>query len=409
MADLLATQQRHTRRLLDLPNVVGVKVGTKRTHGVDTGIPCIVVMVRRKVAISALATDHVVPPNLDGATTDVVEEGEIRLLVTNAPPVLTQRLLTRPLVGGVSISRGLFGGTGSLGFPMLFRDGKDLVGLSNAHVCASFWNDPSPVPWWGQPYVVKVGASLFQPGVADDGGPPAQPIGSLIDWPAGLLDPGNLQPDAAIFGYADPLGVRPDILGIGACSGFLAPQVGQTVRSSGRTSGNADGQVTALGATIKVTVSAGPTPLEMVAEDVVELSPLMQPGDSGTGIFAGTQAVALGFAGSSQHSYAYAMARIAATWGLTLAPTNGRAPAQLVLASLLSPRRVLEACWGFDAGRQTFQLFNPDTAVPAAVSDLKELVAGEAYWLNLSDAAVLEYLGLRKALAKGWNLVGACW
>ncbi|MEK6621595.1 MAG: hypothetical protein AABZ13_03860, partial [Planctomycetota bacterium] len=62
--------------------------------------------------------------------------------------------LTRPLVGGLSISRGLFGGTGTLGLPMLFRNGQDLVGLSNCHVAASFWNDPNPVPWWGEPYRV---------------------------------------------------------------------------------------------------------------------------------------------------------------------------------------------------------------------------------------------------------------
>lgn len=409
MPDLLSTQQQHARRLLALPNVVGVKVGTKITHGVDSGLPCVVVKVRRKVPISALATEHIVPTDLDGALTDVVEEGEIRLLVTDAPAVSPHQQLARPLVGGVSISRGLFGGTGTLGLPMVFRDGRDLVGLSNCHVAASFWLDPNPMPWWGEPYAVKAGAPLYQPGLVDGGGPPAEAIANLADWPAKLLEPGNLLPDAAIFSYPDGLSVRPEILGIGACTGFKAPESGQAVRTSGRTSGNANGQVTALGVTIKVSVSAGVAPLEMIVEDAVELTPLMQPGDSGTAIFVGREAVALGFAGSTMHSYAYAMPRVAATWGLTVTPTNGRVPVQLALASLLSPRRVLDACWAFDAAQQRFRLFNPDPAVPAAVNDLRELVGGEAYWLHLTDAATLDYTSLRKALSKGWNLVGACW
>jgi len=65
--------KRNWKRLRSLPNVLSVAVGSKWKRDVNTGEPCIVVFVKRKVPLSFLATDEVVPKEIDGVKTDVVE------------------------------------------------------------------------------------------------------------------------------------------------------------------------------------------------------------------------------------------------------------------------------------------------------------------------------------------------
>jgi len=71
---------KYTSELLRKTNVVGVAIGYKEKGGQKTEIPSLVVMVRKKVPLSKLKARDVVPPEIDGAVTDVREVGEIKAL-----------------------------------------------------------------------------------------------------------------------------------------------------------------------------------------------------------------------------------------------------------------------------------------------------------------------------------------
>lgn len=71
---------RHRRALASLPNVIGVGVGHKCVAGKDTGIPAIVVLVSSKVSERLLPPAGIIPKEIEGIPTDVVESGEVRLL-----------------------------------------------------------------------------------------------------------------------------------------------------------------------------------------------------------------------------------------------------------------------------------------------------------------------------------------
>jgi len=61
------------KKLKAMPNVLNVGVSTKWKDGKDTGIPCITVCVKKKVAPSLLAPNEMVPKEVGGIPTDVVE------------------------------------------------------------------------------------------------------------------------------------------------------------------------------------------------------------------------------------------------------------------------------------------------------------------------------------------------
>ena len=68
--------------LLKKKNVVSVGKGRKKAGGVDTGRPCIVVGVTKKLPLSSLDVKDVIPRTLDNPSveTDVIEVGTIQLL-----------------------------------------------------------------------------------------------------------------------------------------------------------------------------------------------------------------------------------------------------------------------------------------------------------------------------------------
>jgi len=68
--------------LLAKKNVVSVGRGHKKVGGVDTGRPCIVIGVRKKLPLADLAFEDIVPKIIGnpGEETDVVVVGEIKLL-----------------------------------------------------------------------------------------------------------------------------------------------------------------------------------------------------------------------------------------------------------------------------------------------------------------------------------------
>jgi len=64
--------------LLGLPNVVGVGVGLRMRRSKPTGEVALVVMVRKKVPAVELASDELIPTELDGIPVDVMEVGDLR-------------------------------------------------------------------------------------------------------------------------------------------------------------------------------------------------------------------------------------------------------------------------------------------------------------------------------------------
>ena len=69
-----------TNKLLKRSNVVLVGRGKKITAGVNTGRDAIVVGVIRKLPLAELKKKDVVPKEVEGIETDVIELGRIRLL-----------------------------------------------------------------------------------------------------------------------------------------------------------------------------------------------------------------------------------------------------------------------------------------------------------------------------------------
>ena len=151
-------RQVHQETILGKPNVVGVGVGLKSAHGRTTGELALTALVRKKVPEAALAPQEMVPAELDGVPTDVLEVGDLRALANR-----TQR--ARPAPGGVSIGHPLVT-AGTLGGIVRDRStGRRLI-LSNNHVLANSNN-------------AAVGDPILQPGAIDGGRDPLDRIARL--------------------------------------------------------------------------------------------------------------------------------------------------------------------------------------------------------------------------------------
>ncbi len=77
---LRAVKSAHEANLMRKANVVGVGIGLRRREGTQTDEPAIVVSVTKKVPLSHLAPDDVIPRVLEGVPVDVQAVGELRAL-----------------------------------------------------------------------------------------------------------------------------------------------------------------------------------------------------------------------------------------------------------------------------------------------------------------------------------------
>jgi len=145
--EMIDIKDRHTARLMQLPNVLGVGVGFKYVKGVRTDRTAIIVMVEKKIAPSRLAPQYLVPKDLNGVETDVIETGKI---VALADP--TKR--HRPAPPGISVGHGDIT-AGTLGLWVIDSKAGQFAMLSNNHVLANSNNG-------------GLGDSVFQPGPYDD-------------------------------------------------------------------------------------------------------------------------------------------------------------------------------------------------------------------------------------------------
>jgi hypothetical protein len=96
-----AVKEAVQARLLLYPGVHAVGIGPKITGGRRTDEPSIMVFLVRKRPPSELAPEDLVPAEIDGVKTDIIEMGVPRTYATDGTQV--DRTKARPLVGGVLV------------------------------------------------------------------------------------------------------------------------------------------------------------------------------------------------------------------------------------------------------------------------------------------------------------------
>ena len=313
LARVAQAKAAHQAALLAKPNVVGVGTGYRTVGKHLTDQVCLVTLVRRKVPLAGLDAQALVPAEVGGVLTDVLEVGDLRIQKA-------RDVSWRPAPGGVSLSH--FRVTaGTLG--CLVRDRRSGVRLilSNNHVLA---NSNQALQ----------GDAVLQPGALDGGRAGEDQLARLERFvPIAFTDePGNcsLANGFAAVGNAlsrlvgsrhrlevrriDPLAAnrvdaavaRPlqdgwvdaEILEIGRVIGTAEPMLGMAVRKSGRTTGLTRGEIQVLDTT--VTIGYGDRQARFDGQIVT--SAMSSPGDSGSLLVAGDRLAAVGllFAGSEQ-------------------------------------------------------------------------------------------------------------
>ena len=319
----MATTSRQDRRnLLKKTNVIGVGYGNKNTGGVDTGEPCISVLVEKKLPKGELRKSALVPDEIDGVKTDVIETGRINALPLrlNTSGVGLRESKVRPAPGGVSIGHlSITAGT----FGCMVTDGTDNFILSNNHVLA-------------HTNAGKKGDMILQPGPHDGGITTANQIATLEHFEPIHFDKGKPEEDGlfaliksflcALFGIFceeeedlspnlfdaalaapvvpvdDELSERdfvsPEILEIGIPTGWAhGEEIGLEVKKSGRTTGLTTGKVLQINADILVDYGVGKG--EVLFENQIISDSYSQGGDSGSAVLNNNnEVVGLLFAGS---------------------------------------------------------------------------------------------------------------
>ena len=264
---MAAVQQDNEEKLLALPNVVGVALGTriKEKEGRETDEPVISVLVSHKVSDDLLSKSDLVPGKIKDVPTDVVETGDIFAgggtaasvgeQVEEANELVTPQLLrrrVRPAMGGCSVGHYRIT-AGTLGtccydlspFPAV--PARYYI-LSNNHVLA---NSNS----------ARIGDPILQPGPYDGGTNPQDLIARLsrfvpIRFISGTSVPLNYIDAAVAEGNFEDL--NREIYWIGHVKRlYVAPKVGDIVQKTGRTTNFTTGKVTNINGTVDVNYGGG--------------------------------------------------------------------------------------------------------------------------------------------------------
>jgi hypothetical protein len=300
--------------ILSRSNVVGVGVGYKVTRNLMTDELSVVVLVRQKVPYAGLPTKSVIPQEVAGIRTDVIEVGDLR-------PLSMRTDRQRPAPGGVSLGHYKIT-AGTLGCVVRDRKTGARLILSNNHVLANR-NDAQP------------GDAILQPGPIDGGQADKDTIALLLRFQPihfnttpptcnlakGYASLGNILArltgsrhqiqvfrvfptasnlvDAAVARPIDENDILDESLEIGPVNEETSPELGMAVCKSGRTTGYTTGTISVLDAT--VLVNYGPDRPATFDEQIIT-TPMSNGGDSGSLLVAKdtSQAVGLLFAGSSQ-------------------------------------------------------------------------------------------------------------
>jgi hypothetical protein len=306
-------KEAHKNSILAKPHVVGVGVGYRERAGAVTDELCVVALVAQKLPKAGLYPEAMVPKEVGGVATDVIEVGVPRALQSR-----TARW--RPAPGGVTIGHYQIT-AGTLGCVVRDKSSGERLILSNNHVLANS-NDGT------------VGDAILQPGPFDGGRedtdllatlvrfvplrfseePPTCGLAQGVAWVANTLArlTGSSHRLKAYRSQAEALNVvdaalaRPladglivdEILEIGVVAGTAEARLGLAVRKSGRSSGLSRGEIRILEATIDVEYAARRARFE----GQIVSTPMSEPGDSGSLLVSADEQVGVGllFAGSQQ-------------------------------------------------------------------------------------------------------------
>lgn len=299
LARVIAVQERHTERLMSLPDVVGTAVGLD-----EMGRPVVKVYV-------AHAGVRGIPSVIDGEKVEVEVTGEIyalgalAALEDPAEPSEVDRLswFDRPVPIGVSAFNATEFSAATLGCRV--TDGTNVYALSCNHVYA-------------RTNSASLGEAIWQPGPYDvvmtlrkqwNPADPTYVIGALAGFvQIDFSSSGENYVDAAIaLVGTNTVGTSTPSGGYGTPSSeTVAAQLNMSVKKYGRTTGLTYGTISGLNAT--VTVDYGSGQAKFVGQITVTGRRFIQAGDSGSLLVTrtGNNPVGLLFAGSSNGSYAVA-------------------------------------------------------------------------------------------------------
>jgi hypothetical protein len=267
-------------------------------------------MVEQKLPKEQLKKKDLVPEEIKGVKTDVIETGIIKALQSPTDK-------WRPAPGGVSIGH-LQITAGTLG--CLVKRAEETYILSNNHVLANS-ND------------AKLGDPILQPGPYDGGKLEEDQIATLSDFvpikyefdvgkcPIGKgtvslvniilsilkvrsrlqLVEAQAEINKVDCAIAKPLKddlVKKEVLKIGEPNGIIEGELNMEIKKSGRTTGFTEGKITQLNATVRVMYGVGKW---AVFEDQLVATPMSQGGDSGSCVFdKNNRLCGLLFAGSDK-------------------------------------------------------------------------------------------------------------
>ena len=294
-AKLAELKDKHEAALLGMENVVGVAVGYKMSGGKPTKKWSLVALVEKKLPKADVPKASLVPAELEGNVTDVVEVGRVEPLLFNAK--------VRPAMPGFSIGHfNITAGT----FGCLVHDVRrccckpeknceyapspeecsgDYLILSNNHVLANV-------------NAGKPGDLILQPGAFDGGTYPSDAVAALERFePIVFGRAGYNLVDAAVARPLYSRNVIAAMIGIVMPRGVSQAAVGSLVIKAGRTTQVTVGRVLAVNATISVFYG---TPGAALFRHQILTTAMSAGGDSGSLLMdRGLNAVGLLFAGSS--------------------------------------------------------------------------------------------------------------
>ena len=269
----------HGKELLKRKNVVGYSNTPQKRirRGKEVDEIVLRVYVTKKEPIEKLSKDDIIPKEIDGVKTDVVEIGKIRRLG------FQDRY--RPSPCGVSTSRADEESAGTIGWIMVDEDGNVYL-LSLNHV-------------WAKENQGAQGDPIIQPGLLDGGDPNEDVIAHLYAF-VPIDFSGN--PNKSEPAIAEPIveECSSSIINLGGVLGKRDPQQGETVTKVGRSTGITQGDVTDASATLNVEYSTGSALFEDVF--IVQSSEVIcLAGDSGSPILSSNREfLGLLFAGNEE-------------------------------------------------------------------------------------------------------------
>jgi len=288
-----AARDRAKNRLMKLANVNGVGVGLKRKSDKLTSQLCVRAYVSRKLPRDQLEAGDVIPSEVDGVSTDVIEIDPkfLRCDPEGSAPNVARG---SSIEGGKSIGLLDVPGIGTLGMAVFdVETHRDML-LSNAHVLSNGGLVR------GTPVTQPAGRAKTAD--VNDGGTAADVVGRVE---RGIWDE---ELDAAVAHVSGHRFLEKSVLGIGVVRGAVAPAIGMEIRKSGRSTGVTAGVITEIDAELDIDDPSTGRTWRMRGLILAEGDEIIAcPGDSGCVMLDNNhRAVALLFGGSEESNHAIA-------------------------------------------------------------------------------------------------------